>query len=119
MKSAPNTLSMKQIFTLMSALNDIYSNRSDKFKSTEDAVKTLSTVCGFGVTLQNLRTACKNADIKLSSLIDNHGSPLSTLHNRVTELLDRLDKAEQCIKFLEAQVTDLQRRCPAAPHTKN
>ena len=106
-------LSMKQKFQLMSFVGEV-SKLSDALPTNELIDKATQTL-GTPVTSADLKEACRNAEVKWSAVCGQSGSPVSVLHNRVSDLikhvqqitdsqrtmLDRIEVLERKLKGLE------------------
>lgn len=103
-------LSMKQKLQLMSFVSEL-SEPTATQELIDKAVKRL----GVSVNTADLKEACRNAEVKWSAVCGQSGSPVSVLHNRVSELLnlhqtmlidqrnmlDRIEVLERKLKGLE------------------
>jgi len=86
-------LSMKQKLQLMSFVSEL-----SEPTATQELINKAVKRLGVSVTSADLKEACRNAEVKWSTVCGQSGSPVSVLHNRVSNLLEQIQ-----------QITDSQR----------
>lgn len=103
-------LSMKQKLQLMSFVSEL-----SEPAATQELIDKAAKRLGVSVNTADLKEACRNAEVKWSAVCGQSGSPVSVLHNRVSELLnlhqtmlidqrnmlDRIEVLERKLKGLE------------------
>lgn len=103
-------LSMKQKLQLMSFVSEL-----SEPAATQELIDKAAKRIGVPVNTADLKEACRNAEVKWSAVCGQSGSPVSVLHNRVSELLnlhqtmlidqrnmlDRIEVLERKLKGLE------------------
>lgn len=86
-------LSMKQKLQLMSFVSEL-----SEPAATQELIDKAAKRLGVSVNTADLKEACRNAEVKWSAVCGQSGSPVSVLHNRVSNLLEQIQ-----------QITDSQR----------
>jgi hypothetical protein len=104
---------MKQKFQLMSFVGEV--SKLSNALPTNELIDKATQMLGTPVNTADLKEACRNAEVKWSAVCGQSGSPVSVLHNRVSELLnlhqtmlidqrnmlDRIEVLERKLKGLE------------------
>lgn len=103
-------LSMKQKLQLMSFVSEL-----SEPAATQELIDKAAKRIGVPVNTADLKEACRNAEVKWSTVCGQSGSPVCVLHNRVSELLNlhqtmMIDQRNMLdmIEVLERKLKDLE-----------
>mgnify|MGYP003525769416 CR=1 FL=1 len=101
-------LLMKQELQLMSFVGEV-SKLSDALPTNELIDKATQTL-GTPVTSVDLKEACRNAEVKWSAVCGQSGSPVSVLHNRVSNLLEQIQQITESQRNMLDRIEVLERK---------
>ena len=98
-------LSMKQKLQLMSFVSEL-----SEPTATQELINKAVKRLGVPVNTADLKGACKNAEVKWSNVCAQSGSPVSVLHNRVSNLLEQIQQITESQRTMLDRIEMLERK---------
>jgi hypothetical protein len=98
-------LSMKQKLQLMSFVSEL-----SEPTATQELINKAVKRLGVSVNTADLKEACRNAEVKWSAVCGQSGSPVSVLHNRVSNLLEQIQQITESQRTMLDRIEVLERK---------
>ncbi len=98
-------LSMKQKLQLMSFVSEL-----SEPTATQELINKAVKRLGVSVNTADLKEACRNAEVKWSAVCGQSSSPVSVLHNRVSNLLEQIQQITESQRTMLDRIDVLERK---------